>query len=240
MITETRPLRIDDFEVKQVAFEVRYANAYLLWDHAGALWAEAARIWPDLEIREAKPGVTIFSRPGKNDISVRLDKANFTFLRPKRNLDEFRANAATLIQLVCRQLEITDLSRIGFRIFYEKTYPDLHAASRAILDTVSIPAPPGKHFGIEGKYNSPEYTLRLEGKSTGMRFNMAARTGRLDFDAPWEIDELESIHKEFHQVAFDIDYYTLAPVSIGQLNIQEWINNAYHVIKRDAHAFWGE
>lgn len=40
-----------------------------------------------------------------------------------------------------------------------------------------------------------------------------------------------------YEVIYDIDYYTIKTVSRGQFNVKDWIEQAYHLIKRDSKNF---
>jgi hypothetical protein len=66
---------------------------------------------------------------------------------------------------------------------------------------------------------------------------MRAEGRKFDFDPPPNVRELSPIHNEIFGASFDIDYYTLANVSIGQFRAQEWVSHVLHLVRRDAGAF---
>ena len=74
----------------------------------------------------------------------------------------------------------------------------------------------------------------------GVRAVLEARDKKIDFESQPSMEEVQSIHIVKHEVVYDIDYYTLANVSTGQLNVTEWIDQAYHMVKRDSRFFFGD
>ncbi len=40
---------------------------------------------------------------------------------------------------------------------------------------------------------------------------------------------------EVPELTFDVDYYTVRPVRVGQIRLKDWIEQAFHMIKRDTN-----
>jgi hypothetical protein len=99
--------------------------------------------------------------------------------------------------------------------------------------------PEGKFFSIEGKVRLPKCTILLESDSIAVRIGLEARERKIDFDALPGVEELKSLHIEKQELVYDVDYYTVASVSVGQLDLKEWIKQSYHLIKRDSRSFMG-
>lgn len=102
-----------------------------------------------------------------------------------------------------------------------------------------IGIPSGKHFNIEGQVLMPTYSLRWEGESTGVRVNLTAQNKTIDLNVNPGVEEITPVHVERSEVVYDIDYYTLKNTKKGQLNVREWISQAYHLVKRDSNVFMG-
>lgn len=234
-----KSLELEDFRLLQATIEVRYDNAYILWDRAGTVWSTINDTWHDLKPFKVEPNVVVFKLLDQYQISVELDKASIIDLKPSSSLKDFIEIADTFVKLIIKPLSIKDFTRIGFRPIFVKSFPDKDLAAKALLSTKMIFEPKGRHFNIEGKVRLPRFGIVLETDSTGVRIALEARDRKIDFDALPGVEELKSLHMEKHELVYDVDYYTLAKVSVGQLDMKEWINQSYHLIKRDSRDFLG-
>jgi len=239
MNSPNNPLDLSDFQLEQAVFEARYALAYLHWDRAGAIWTEARTKWPGLQLSQAEPAGTQFTLENRYALSVSLDKATAVDHRPDRVLKSFVELLEDFVELITRRLEITDYSRIGLRLIFMKQYPDQEAASFALLSTNILRIPEGPRFGIDSPPILPEYAVRWEGKATGTTVRMKAEGRKYGFDPPLDWKEVSPVHKEEYYLKFDIDYYTVASVAVGQFSAKDWIDQALHFIRRDSKAFLG-
>ena len=52
---------ISHFNLHSVSFEVRYDQAYLLWDRAGSIWHDIRQTHPKLVLKEANPGKVVMT-----------------------------------------------------------------------------------------------------------------------------------------------------------------------------------
>ena len=236
------PTRLDlaDFDIDKVTFEIRYDNAYLLWDRAGLIWSEAQHQWPSLTVQRAEPNNTIFLLDRRYELGVELKRTFVNAYRPAADLGNFIDILEKFVPLVNRALELSRYIRIGFRLFYVKPFADADGASAAVLSTGQLRTPAGRHFNIDGKPLYPECFLRWEGKTTAVRVHLAARSRKLDFEpTPEAAKILDPVHSDKHEVLLDIDYYTLANVTIGQFRVKDWLTQAFHIIKRDSGVFLG-
>ncbi len=232
-------LNLQDFKLTETVFEVRYDNAYLLWDRAGEIWSKVSSMWPDLKIEKVEPSIITFRLENKYQLSVNLDKAHIIDAKPSSSLNEFMEKADNFLKLVIQILQIKNLIRVGFRLVYIRDFNDKFEAADSLLSTKKLLVPSGRQFGIEGKVTLPRYALVLEGASTAVRVLLEVRDKKVDFDPPPNIEELSPVHLEKHELVYDVDYYTLGKLSIGQLNIKEWLGQIYHLVKRDSKYFLG-
>lgn len=236
------PAKLDLSQLKlcRAVIEIRYDNAYTLWDRAGLIWSKACSIWAGLKTIKAEPNTTTFILNERFELSVSIDKAHLIDAKPSSSLKEFMENAELFVNLVSDSLDIAQFTRLGFRLIYSKVFPDKITAANTLISSKMLIIPEGKHFNIEGKPLLPKYSLTWEGESTGVRVTLVAQEKKVDLDVPLGIEEFSPVHIKKHEVIYDIDYYTMKSVSKGQLNVTEWISQAYHLIKRDSQFFMGK
>jgi len=230
---------LSQLKLIQSTFEIRYRNAYALWDKAGLLWFNANSEWSNLKMVKAEPMVTTFTLNDRFELGVNIDRLHIIDTTPSSSLKEFSECAEKFSDIVTNTLNIKNYTRLGFRLIYNRYFPDKITAANTLLASKMLLVPEGKHFNIQGKVLLPQFSLVWEGESTGVKVLMAARDKKIDFDAPLGIEELSSVHIEKYELVYDLDYYTLHQVSKGQLNIKEWIEQAYHLIRRDSKLFLG-
>jgi len=234
-----KSLDLSNLKLTQATMEIRFDNAYILWDRAGLVWSKANSIWSDLKMGKAEPMVTTFIVDDRYELSVQLGKAHFIDMLPSSSLKEFMANAELFVNLVVDSLEIYEFTRIGFRLIYSKKFKDKAEAANALISTNMLSIPSGKCFNIEGKVLMPKYSIRWEGESTAVRVSLTAQDKKIDLDVNPGVEELTPVHVERSEVIYDIDYYTMKHIKKGQLNVKEWISQAYHLVKRDSNIFMG-
>ena len=229
-----------DLKLRQAVLELRYDNVFELWDRAGTLWTKYSSMWPDLKPGKIEPSDTTFLLENQYDLAVKLDKAHIMDYKPSSNLDKFIERSDSFTKLVSKTLEILFFNRIGFRLIYTKAFSDKLLAANAVTSTKNIHVPEGRHFNINGKVFLPGYSIVWEGESAGIRISLKAQDRKIDFEAPPSVAEIESIHLEKHELLYDVDYYTLGKVAIDQLNLKDWIQQIYHLIRRDSNYFLGD
>jgi len=234
------PLKLSDLKLKHATMEIRYNDAFLIWDNAGLIWSRISSKFNDLKMIKAEPMVTSFKVDDHFELAVKLDRAHLIDLKPNSNLKEFIETSEVFINLVAKSLEITEFTRVGFRLIYIKQFPDRIAAANSVLSTKIMTVPDGKHFNIEGKTLLPKYSIIWEGESTAVRVTLGSQDKTISLDVHPDIEEISSMEMLKYEVIYDLDYYTLHPISKGQLNLKEWLTQAYHLIKRDSKVFFGE
>lgn len=246
--TETLPsgggrLSLGDFKLERVVFEVRYPHAVLFWDRAGALWNEASRLWPGLNLMHAEPAKTAFRIGDEFHVAMELEATRLVSFWPEKGLERFQEMSKTLVELISGVLEIKSFSRVGLRTFYFMEFPDRDSATAALISAGLTRVPPGRHFGTEGAPTSFECCYRWEVKAIGVRVWVGYQFREYKFEKPPEI-KVPKLEKgletlQYHGILFDIDFYTTAPVEVGQLGVHDWIQQHLHELRRDADSFLG-
>lgn len=234
-----KSLDLSSLKLTQATIEIRFDNLYILWDRAGLVWSKVSSIWKNLKMGKAEPMVTSFLADERYELSLRLGRAHFIDFLPSSSLKEFIENAELFVNLVVDSLDISEFTRLGFRLLYSKKFNDKAEAANSFISTHMLNVPGGKHFNIEGKIIMPKYSFVWEGESTAVKVSLTAQDRKFDLDVTPGVEELTSVHVERSEIIYDIDYYTLKNTKRGQLNVKDWISHAYHLVKRDSNIFMG-
>lgn len=236
-------LDLDQFKLSRAAFEARTALNFFQWDRAGQLWSEFLKKRPNLQLSNASPDNSAFQEARMTFAILLKPPEGFTSLivtedSPHHTLKGMVEGIQEFIAVTSKVLEFDEFTRIGLRLFFVKEYDDLEHAAQALLNTKLLQYPNGPHFGIDGKAATPSYLLRWEDGKRGAMVHLKVEKLALEFRPPdWA--NVEAFKKEVNQLLFDFDYYTLARVGLGQLNIEDWISNALRLTRRDSGKFLG-
>ncbi len=229
-------LDLSQFQIEQSVFQVSFDNCYTLWDNAGQIWSEAQKLFPGLQMnKDPQPNITNFVVPNKLELETKIASVRIVQLNPQSTLKDFVENTIKFTKLALGILEIKNITRLGFRLFWQQEFKDAKEASNKI-DFISRHLDPNQNFfGIEkGNLLYPSILFINENDKLRVRFNIKAEKRKYDVDfpfTPWP--NLESITKEIENVMIDVDYSTKNIITISQLNVEEWINSSFRVIKRD-------
>ncbi|MEN6373832.1 MAG: hypothetical protein ABFD75_03485 [Smithella sp.] len=230
-------LDIAQLKLTSATVELRYDKAYIIWDRAGFFWSEISLNWPDSKINQVEPNISRFIINDRFDLMLSLDRSHIIDLKPTSSLKEFTEYASIFLNLVMESLNISKLTRIGFRLVYNKYFPDKNRAADTLVSTKMMVVPQGKIFNIQGKVVQPKYSLTWEGESTAAKVTLFTREKKIEITVPPGVEDVHSINITKYELIYDIDYYTISPVSRGQFNVKDWIEQAYQLIKRDSKFF---
>jgi hypothetical protein len=230
---------LSNFDLHSASFEVRYDQAYSLWDRAGGLWQAVRKSAPTIKLGESNPTKITGTIDRRFQLSVELEKVLVIVFPPPSILEDYTALCRNVLTAAVDILDIKLFSRIGLRIIYQRKFGSSEEAAGALLGTGIMKVPEGKHFGIEGPPKLPHYAIRLDGDNLGIQVNFRTQDRKIKIDAPMGETAFESVEKDIFELVYDIDYFTIGTVDVGQFRASDWIPNAIRLIRRDSKVFLG-
>ncbi len=233
-------LDLSKFKLQKVVLEIRYDPAFLLWDNAGTVWFTLRSKFPAQRLKTAQPNQQIMSLSKDLEGTTELDRAFLQGTFPAQDLEAFRAAADIFFSCIIRQLDITDLSRVGMRLIYEKTFESRREASDYVLTCKPSLQRDGKFFNAEGgKVLDPEFFLRWEGDAIGCSVKVFSVEQRIQVGTPSEFPEVTPIDVTRNSAILDIDYYAHASMPVSKFNAPALIENWLRTVRRDVGGFVG-
>ena len=232
-----KPLAVSNFKVDNVAFEVRYDNAYLLWDRAGHVWWELLKTFPSLEMAEAQPALTAFTLDDYTSFNVHLDKSFVVSKVSDYPFKDVLKYADALVATITSQLKIEMFTRAGFRVTHAREFPSREDAVEVLLGSGIFSPPAGTMFGVSKARVSPDFNIRWEGENSGTLVRVKVESRKLESKSPPGFEEFESKTVEKFVLVLDFDYYNTGTISVGQFRASDWINSASHLIRKDFDKF---
>jgi len=226
-------LTIDDFKPFSVTCELRYKNAYLIFDCTGQVLEDLRDSFTDINVSNAGPQQTAFVSE-EGSFTLQLGACRFTSVRYEdKNAEKFAKQCAAFFDVVANHLQINVFTRIGLRYMARKEFKSLDESKAALASMGLANLKPTKRFNSS---DSPtEVLFRWEDAQIGAFLRLRAETVEIKFSAETELlEHVPKIDKKFHQLTLDIDYYTSAPVERDQWNSVEWLQQKLRIIRKEA------
>ncbi len=225
------PLTVNDFSLIRAACELRYENAYLIYDRTGQIANALGKRFESFEVVTATPNQSAF-RSTEGSLTLELAKAFITSDRPQP--ETFAASCKKFFSVITDFLEVQVLTRIGFRQTYSSPRKDQRSAVEALNEIPVVGRIP-----TIGRSPEPlaEITLRWEGENTGTTVRLLSQSGKMNLILPPEFtDDDRELKKEFSGLMLDVDYYTVAPVEVAQWDAVAWIPDAARSMRKQLNS----
>ena len=224
-------LTFDDFKPFTITCELRYPNAYVIYDRTGSILSELKASFTNINVSAASPQQTAFTSE-EGSFHLELAASRFTSGRPDRNAESFTKHCKIYFDVVVEQLEIDVFSRIGLRYILRKEYKSLSDAHGALAGAKLFNFEPTKRFNSS---ESPiEVLFRWEDTQIGAFVRLKAETADVKVNiAPELKSEIPDFSNKKFILTLDIDYYTMASVRREQMNLEEWLPQKARTIRKE-------
>jgi len=232
------PLTFSDFSPASFSFEVRYPDAYLLWDRAGQLSEDLQNRHQITRLTTAQPGKIAYVVNMTSEVSWQLNNLVVIENRPSTaTMDAFYRLCSDCFELTLRLLAVNEIKRVGFRMVFFQKFSSKDDAAAALLSAGLLQFPPGKRFNVDPVQRYPEYAIRCEDQKFGymLRLLVGEVNYELDLTPQWKGNAVEPKHED--HLVLDFDYYSRASLPTGSFRVEEWLPQVLHVIRRDADSF---
>lgn len=225
-------LTFDDFKPLSVTCELRYRNAYLIYDHTGHVIKEVSEAFTNVAVQVASPQQTAFTSDEGN-FTLEIGACRFTAAHFERNGETFARQCKAFFALATNELEIDVFTRIGLRYISRLEFKTLQESKAALASMMLANLKPTKRFNSS---ESPtEVMFRWEDEAIGALFRLRAETADIKISAPPELrDHVPAVDKNIIGLTLDIDYYTVATVEREQWDAREWIVEKLRIIRKEA------
>lgn len=223
------PLTIDEFKLVSITTELRYKNAFLIYDRTGRVLKDLHDSFTDINVSSASPQQTAFTA---EEGSFVLELGACRFTSGQTDAETFAKHSTAFFNVVVDHLEIEVFTRIGLRCILRKEFK-AEEESRAALASLRLPnLEPIKRFNSS---DSPtEVMFRWEDTQIGATVRLKAETAEIKVTASPELREsLPKVDKKIIGLTLDTDYYTAAPVEREQWNSQEWLPQKLRIIRKE-------
>jgi len=230
-------LTIDDFKQYSLTCELRYKNAYLIYDRTGQIIEDVRESFTDINVSISSPQQTSWTT-NEGTLVLELGACRFINNRPDKNAEPFAKYCKAFFDAVTHQLQIGVFTRIGLRYILRREYKTVDESKAALASMLLPNLKPPKRFNSS---DSPtEVLFRWEDSQIGAFFRLKAETIEIKTMPPPElVDSVPKFEKKINGLTLDIDYYTVAPVDREQWNPEEWLPQKLRIIRKEVDGILG-
>ena len=231
--------RFSSFHQHQLISELRYHEAFAIWDRAGALWQELGSRFKVFKSSSVAPNNVTFFGDDRYTLSVGIERASIVDNKPEgsneRSLELFSFFAHTVIGI----LSINVFERVGTRFIYSIDFKTLREAQKKAEESVPYRVPKKKLFNISPESLSPSFKIEGDDGELAYVAQIYAREHKLDFRPPPDVAALglSKMEKSLFQLVLDLDFSTKKPMPTESFDALTWLTGWNKIVRRDADAF---
>lgn len=225
---------LDSFKLHTAIFQLRYIEAYELWDRAGAISRAMCAIWPDLKLSEGKPQRQILEGNGVH-LQTEIAQSTVT-LKGDKSLEQHKVKQLIATFDVWRkELALKELKRISTRTIFVKDFSSTKEANAELRSLGLVRWPSSKVFDqpLESDLNGFEIRYRFEDKSSFSFLSFRVEQVKYDVELDPDFFDETEMHRSKYRMIIDFDRGLLGVVDAEKFRVDDWIKGHQHILRRD-------
>jgi hypothetical protein len=225
-----RDMDIAEFSLRQLIFEIRYDDAYILWDRAGDIHRRIARLWPGSQLVEGTPN----QQSLQSDVAsiVTGFKTAHIAARKPTSILQFSDQFSETLAIWVDALELTRFTRVGTRVVYRKSFPSVETANQAMVGLGLIRVPQSPIFNHKSGLYAAD--LRLVWQDEASQTQVVLRAERQEMEVKGLFDDSGMNEKKTaDSVVVDLDRATIGIVELTKFRMADWLKGIQHLMSRD-------
>jgi hypothetical protein len=219
--------------MESATLEVRYADAFLLWDRAGKVWDTIAAACPGVVLKNAEPRQTTFQLRDEFELRVEFNRLVVIYIGSEDGWDAFKDVATTVVDSAVRNLELRDFSRVGLRVNYWQAMDSCAAAVRTFMSSNLLQLPRTRVLGENEEVKALDYVARWETANAGITIACRVLERKQNLEVPIQVRRFVELTKQGgYGILQDVDYYTVGITSAEQIRPRLWIDQGLKAIRK--------
>jgi hypothetical protein len=227
------------YKLELAVIEVRFKDAFRLWDNSGAIWSQIADRYPGAKQKSAMPNATNFNIDKDLDLHIELARASVQQFLPSADLSKLAEVSTVVLETVGEYLKIREYSRVGLRMNYWREYESAQLAAKAFAETISAHVFGSLSPQKDGELKGAETVARWESKSVGISVAARVLSRKVNIELPIGMGDRIEVKgaEETHGILLDLDYFTIGSVPIDQIRPRLWLESAAQSLRRALRVF---
>lgn len=231
------PFPLSSFQRSYVTLELRFDEAYALWDKAGALWGAMRRHFKTMKSAQVTPNQTTFNADGRFALVVSLDRAIITDHKPSGGASSTIDAMSNFVGTVFEHLRVPVLNRVGTRTAFVMKCKSPDEGRQKLAQMLPLNFGGATLFNIKPERISPHLKIDVSDGELGYTAQVYVSERKYDFEPPAEIVaaiSLEPVHQTISELTFDVDIFTVEPMPTESFDVRTWLSGCNKSIARDA------
>lgn len=233
------PIPFSSFRRAQLIFEMRYSEAYELWDRTGSLWKSVEKDFTKLKSNQVGPNEQAFIADNRFVLTAGLQRCNFTDHRPTGSPEKTIEKVAGFANKVLNSLNVTVLERVGFRSVFSvscESLEELREKSMIAVHALPLGAP---FFGVRPTSFGAAVKIEADDGDFGYAAQLYPQEKGFEFNPPPDIliKDLERREEKTFELMLDVDFSTKKPLRTDAFDCKSWLLSWNRAIGRDADNF---
>lgn len=226
--TPTKRFTYYDLKLNRAVLEIRYPKGYLYWDVCGKCINEINTISNEkIEFVKLNMDECVLKFVEDTTAQATFGFKHMTISAASvKNLDLFKNYTQLIFDIIKKNLNIKEMSRVGFRLYYVLKTESHEEGEKFIneLDLYSISADRFIGFGNELSIKQSNIEVSDEEGSVSIRISAAKR---IDSDAPSpEFDE----YSPRYAVLIDLDFFK-QNIKVEEFDFESFIHSSEKKVK---------
>ncbi len=225
---------LDSLKLRNVIVQLRYADAFELWDRAGAVGREFCNIWPDLQLLEGQPQQQSLKGPGVQ-IQTGFNQATLTLTGSNSFDQRKQQQIKDTFEIWRKILGLEEVKRISTRAIYVKELASIKELNSELINLNMVHWPTEKVFDqpMDAELNTFEIAYKFEDANSFAFLRLKTELIKFEADLdPDFVDEPE-IRKTKNRLVLDFDRGLLGSVNAEKFRMDDWIKGFQHLMRRD-------
>jgi hypothetical protein len=224
-------VQLTDFDLHQLVFEVRYDDAFEVWDCAGLVHRELVSVWPGVKLADTNPNQQILKSA---DVQIQTGiRTSHVLLFDPGSVLKREDQIADTFAVWRSSLDLRELKRVGTRAVFRKRFSTEEQAGIAFMSIGLVKLPQDGTFLHSGV--SPSLgELRLQWKTEAVHTTLSFKSQQQQMELP-AIPEFEKPSEKLTRddLILDIDRATGKPMDVSQFDPREWLKSFQRLCSKD-------
>ena len=214
---------LDSYKLRQLIFQIRYPDAFELWDRAGAVARSLAKTWPELKVIEGKPNHQMLQAPGV-EVQVSLGMSTVT-LKGLDSLESAKPLVASAFSAWRDELALEVADRVSTRAIYSKVFSSIKAANEELFSLGLTKWPSQKVFDqpIDSDLNTVDLGYKFEDESSFAFLRVYSERITYNLEHDREYTEAPGVEEIICRLNIDFDRGLLGTVKLSSFRTEDWI-----------------
>lgn len=225
---------LDSFKLSSAIFQIQYADAFLIWDHAGKINQRLSKVWTDVKLAESQPEQQTLTGKGVN-VQTGFTKSTVT-LTGENPLSLPKVQQISDTFDIWREaLELDELNRVSTRVTYTKDFDSLKDANAQLFSLNLVRWPDTKVFDqpLESERNGLEVQYRFEDDNSYSLLRLKAEQLKYKVELDSTLFDEPEIKKIISRMIIDYDRGLLSSINAEKFRAAEWLKGFQHILRRD-------